>query len=138
MLAGGGGDVDEAQHLLVGPGAGAGHGGDGLGADHGARQALSGHAGGGGAVDDGFAAAHDGDTVGIAEHVTQFVGDEDDGMAGLRELAGQAQGGFCLLLGQDRGGLVHNEDFGAREQDFHDFEFLAVGDGHFIDAAFSG
>ncbi len=64
------------------------------------------------------------------------MGDEDDGAAGLRELACEAEGGFGLLLGEYRGGFVHDQDFRARQQDFHDFEFLAVGYRHLIHAAF--
>src|SRR6266567_4788107 len=62
--------------------------------------------------------------VGEFEHFTQFMCDEDDGLA-LRDKATQDAEEFCCLLwSQYAGGFIHDEDISAAIQNFEDFDSL--------------
>ena len=66
----------------------------------------------------------DGDLVGDLAHLAQLVGDEDDGLAGLLELAHDPHQLVGLLGGQHRGGLVEDEHLGVARQRLDDLDPL--------------
>src|SRR6266705_3411274 len=64
------------------------------------------------------------DPVREFEHFTQFMCDEDDGLA-LRNKATQDAKEFCCLLWcQHAGRLIHNQDSSAAIQNFEDLDSL--------------
>lgn len=71
----------------------------------------------------------DGDPVGDLHHLPQLVGDEDDGVPGLRELADGVEELLALLRGEHRGGLVEDEDFRPAVERLDDLDPLHQPDG---------
>lgn len=67
--------------------------------------------------------------VGDLHHLPQLVGDEDDGVPGLRELADGVEELLALLRGEHRGGLVEDEDFRPAVERLDDLDPLHQPDG---------
>ena len=61
---------------------------------------------------DHLAAAEHDDLVGDGEHLTELVGDEDDRLALVHQAADDAEELVDLAGGEDRGGLVEDQDVG--------------------------
>ena len=75
---------------------------------------------------DGAALAQDGDGVGVAEHLVELVGDEDDRLALSLEVAQVAEQLVHLVRHEHRRRFVEDEDLGASEEDLEDLDPLAL------------
>ena len=100
-------------------------------ADH--HRGELGVAGGGLGLADDLAEADDRDPVGDLADLAQLVGDEDDRLPGLLELAHDLHQLVGLLRGQDRGGLVEDEQLGVAGQRLDDLDALLDADGEVLD-----
>ena len=104
-----------------------------LAPDHHPREPLLGRAGGRDGVDDD-AAAERRDPVGDLQHLVQLVRDEDDRLALGLERPEHLEELLRLLRGQDRGGLVEDQDVGAAIERLQDLDPLLLTDADPVDA----
>ncbi len=81
-------------------------------------------AGAGVGLADDLAEADDGDAVGDLADLAELVGDEDDRLPGLAELAHDVHQLVGLLRGEHRGGLVEDEEPGVAGQGLDDLHAL--------------
>ena len=82
---------------------------------------------------DDLAEPDDGDAVGDLAHLAQLVGDEDDGGAGLLELAHDRHELVGLLRGEHGGRLVEDEHLRVARQRLDDLDALLHADGQVFD-----
>ena len=82
---------------------------------------------------DVLALAQDGHLVGDVHHLVELVSDDDDGLAVGLHIAQDGEELVGLLGGENRGGLIQNEDVGAPVEDLDDLHRLLLGDRHIID-----
>ena len=82
---------------------------------------------------DDLAEADDGDPVGDLADLAELVGDEDDGLPGLLELAHDVHQLVGLLRGEHRGGLVEDEQLGVAGEGLDDLHALLHADGEVLD-----
>ena len=71
--------------------------------------------------------------IGDRHDLAQLVGDEDDGLALVAELAQDAEQMIGLVGRQHAGGLIEDQDFSALEQGFENFDALLQAHGQFAD-----
>ena len=86
----------------------------------------------GGHVADKLAVAQDGHPVRQLLHLVHLVGDDHDGLAVVPHVAEHGEELVRLLRGQDRGGLVQDQDVRAPVQHLDDLHCLLLGDGHVV------
>ncbi len=75
-----------------------------------------------------FAAAHHRHAIGDRHDLAQLVGDEDDGLALVLELPQNAEQMIGFVRREHAGRLVEDQDLGALEQRFEDFDALLQAD----------
>ena len=100
-------------------------------ADH--ERGELGVGGGGLGLADDLAAPDHGDPVRDRADLAQLVGDEDDRLPGLLELAHDLHQLVGLLRRQDRGRLVEDEDLGVAGERLDDLDPLLDADGQVLD-----
>ncbi len=125
-------DVDELEHLLVGDRGLLGVRRGQLGADHQLRELAGGDVGrayGG----DGGAAAYDGDVVGHGEDLVELVGDEDEGVPLLLQLAEVREERVHLLRHEHGRGLVEDDHLRAAVEHLQDLHPLPLADPESLD-----
>ena len=76
-----------------------------------------------------LAVAQHRDPVRDLEHFLQSMGDEEQRHPPVTQLARHPEELRHLVLGQRRGGLVHDEDFHVERDRFRDLHFLLCGEG---------
>ena len=74
-----------------------------------------------------LAVAHDGDLIGTFEDLLHFMRDVNNGAPLVPQLVDDAEQAVHLVLGQRRGGFVHNNDFRVIGDRFRDLDELQVG-----------
>lgn len=85
------------------------------------------------AVIDGLTGPHDRDPVAELLDLVELVGNKDDGIALLFQALQLHEQFSGLLRGQNGGGLVENDDFGATDQDLQNFHLLLLSNGQIPD-----
>ena len=99
-------------------------------ADH--ERGELGVGGGGLGLADDLAEADHGDLVGDLADLAELVGDEDDRLAGLLELAHDLHQLVGLLGRQDRGRLVEDQHLGVAREGLDDLDPLLDADGELL------
>jgi hypothetical protein len=85
---------------------------------------------------DGPAGAHHRDTIRERGHLTELVGDQNDGRAAGGKRAHSRQESYRFFVGEHGSRFVENENARPGQQHFDDLDALALGDRQFVDAAF--
>ena len=79
------------------------------------------------------ALAHHRDFIGDGHDLAQLVRDQDDGLALVAQRFQDAKEMIGLGRGENAGGLIENEDFGAAIQRLEDFDALLLADREILD-----
>ena len=87
---------------------------------------------------DALTIAQDGDAVGEGEDFLEAVGNINDADAVFAEVADDGEEEALLLLGEGRGGLVHDHDAGTGAEGAGDFHELLLGHGEGAHFGFGG
>ena len=72
---------------------------------------------------------------GVSFHLTELVGDQHDGRAGAGQPADGLQKSLGFSVGENRGGLVENENLCTADQNLDDLDLLLLGHRQRVDAA---